>query len=302
MNSEQARFSQTHRSGERGARHESSNFMAKDGDVMAIAEREVVSSHPANSIKNVAQIMLENDFRRIPVTDAGSLRLEGMAKSIDIIDFLGGGEKYNIIVKDYKGNFLSAINCPISKIMSDPVYLAKKSSVDDAVELMISRKTSSIPIVEDDDSLRVIAIVTERDVLPNAAEFGIPVSDIMREDVVTASQGMMLADVSKVMVRNRLRRLPVVSEDEMVGIVTQFDILKFLAKGEFVGVTGEENLSVRVSDLMTKDIISVSPEDDVAEFVKLVKESGLGGFPVIKSGEITGIITTMDVISYIYKQ
>ena len=301
MNSDQSKFSITHRSGERGGRHEPSNFRVKDGDVMTIAEEDVVSSHPSNSIKNVAKIMLENDFRRIPVTDAGSLRLEGMAKSIDIIDFLGGGEKYNIIVKDYKSNFLSAINCPISKIMSEPVYLEKKSSVDDAVELMISQKTSSIPIVEDDDSLKVIAILTERDVLPNAADFGIPVSEIMREDVVTASPGMMLADVSKVMVRNRLRRLPVVSEDEVVGIVTQFDILKFLAKGEFVGVTDKENLSIRVSDIMTKEIISVSPEDDVSEFVKLVKESGLGGFPVMESREIEGILTTMDLISHIYK-
>ncbi|MFH1789053.1 MAG: CBS domain-containing protein, partial [Candidatus Altiarchaeota archaeon] len=227
-------------------------------------------------------------------------RLEGMAKSIDIIDFLGGGEKYNIIVKDYNGNFLSAINCPISKIMSEAVYLDKKASVEDVVQIMIGKKTSSIPIVEDEDSLKVEAIITERDVLPNVKDFGVTIGEVMREDCITATPGMMLSDVAKIMVRNKLRRLPVLREDEVMGVVTHFDILGFLSKGEFRGVTDEENLSVRVSDIMSPRVVSVKLGQDLSKVISLVDETGLGGFPVIEDGKLKGIVTTMDVIRYVY--
>lgn len=272
----------------------------KEGEVMQLAAKEVLTTHPSNTIHNVAKLMQENDFRRIPVTNAGSGRLEGMAKAMDIIDFLGGGEKYNIIFKDYQGNFLAAINCPISKIMSKASYLSTQASVEDAVKTMLEQKTSSIPLVEDEGSLKVAAIVTERDVLPSAEEFGVPVSDVMQKKCVTATTGMMLSDVSKIMVRNRLRRLPVILEDEVVGVVTQFDVLRFLSRGEFKGVWADENLSVRVSDIMSGQVISLKPADDLAEAVKLVKETGLGGFPVIEKRRLAGIVTTTDVLKLIY--
>ena len=39
------------------------------------------------------KIMTEKRFRRIPITDAGTRRLEGVVTSVDIIDFLGGGKR-----------------------------------------------------------------------------------------------------------------------------------------------------------------------------------------------------------------
>ena len=300
MNLGHGKYSDVHGSRDRGSRKFKRHVHKKEGDVMVIAEKNVVSTHSGNSILNVAKLMQGNDFRRIPVTNAGSGRLEGMAKSIDIIDFLGGGEKYNIIVKDYNGNFLSAINCPISKIMSPAIYLTKKSSVENVVAVMLAKQTSSIPIVEDEESLKATAIVTERDVLPNVAEFGVKVSEVMREDCITATPGMILSDVSKIMVRNKIRRLPVLREDEVVGVVTQFDILGFIGKGEFKGVTDEENLSVPVSEIMSSKVISVSPSQDLADVVSLVDETGLGGFPVLEGKILRGIVTTMDVIRHIY--
>jgi CBS domain-containing protein len=244
--------------------------------------------------------MQEHDVRRIPVTDAGSGRLEGMIKAMDIINFLGGGEKYNIILKDFNGNFLSAINCPVRKIMSDALFLNRKASVEDAVNLMLSRGSSLIPITEDDRSMRVMAIVSERDVLPTSNKFGIPVREVMTKECVTASPGMILSDVSKIMVRNRLRRLPVILEDKVVGIVTQLDVLGFLGRGDFKGFNVEETLSVRVSEIMSKSVVSVSPNQDLADVVSLFKETGLGGFPVMEKERLCGIITTMDVIRHVY--
>ena len=289
------------KSRDRGSRGFKSHIVDKEGNVMLIAEKDIITTPPTNSIKNVAKLMKEHDFRRIPVTDAGTNRLEGMAVAIDILDFLGGGEKYNIIREDYNGNFLSAINCPIHKIMrQSPVFLDKKASIDDVVDIIISEHSSSISIVEDRENKEVIGIVTERDVLPTTDSFGVPVEDVMQKKCITSSPGMMISDVSKVMVRSHFRRLPVILEDNLIGIVTVFDILKFLGYGGFKGIDAEEILSTRIDDVMEKNVITLAPDQDIGEVSKLVRDTGKGGFPIIDDGKLIGIITTSDIIKEIY--
>lgn len=286
---------------DRGPREFTSRKVEKEGNVMYVAERSVVTTQPNNSLKNVARLMKGNDFRRIPVTDAGTGRLEGIAVAIDIIDFMGGGEKYNIIKKDYNGNFLAAINCPINKIMAPASYLDRRSTLDDVIRTITEKKTSAIPIVDDEESLKVIAIVTERDVLPITDGFGVTIGKTMQKKCITATPGMMVSDVSKVMVRNRLRRLPVIREDELVGIVTVFDILHFLGYGDFKDIDAEKNLSTRVSRIMKSKVVSVTPKQDLAVIPKLVKETNLGGFPVVENGNLVGIVTITDVLKWVYR-
>lgn len=286
---------------DRGPKEFKSHVVVRDGSVMEVAEGSVVTVSPTASIKKVASLMKENDVRRIPVVDSGTRRLEGMAKAIDILDFLGGGEKYNVIERDYGGNFLSAINAPITKIMNkSPVYLDRKSSVDDAVKIMIDRHSSCIPVVDNPGSMKVVGVVTERDVLPPAVNFGVAVKDVMQKKVITSSLGMMLSDVSKIMVRNGLRRLPVVRLEALAGVVTVFDVLGYLEKGDYRGVNTEENLSVRVEDIMKPEVISVAPGQDVGDVCRLVRETGFGGFPVASEGRLDGIITTTDVLRWVY--
>ena len=82
----------------------------KEGDIMAIASRDVISIPPSKSIKDTAKVMMEHEFRRLPITDPGSGKLLGIVTVMDILDFFGGGKKFNIIEKKYEDNFLAAIN------------------------------------------------------------------------------------------------------------------------------------------------------------------------------------------------
>ncbi|MBD3387687.1 MAG: CBS domain-containing protein [Candidatus Altiarchaeales archaeon] len=287
---------------DRGSRDHKSKLADKDGEIMKVASKKVIATHPSNTIKNAASLMRDNDVRRLPVLDAGTARLEGLATAVDVLDFMGGGEKYNIIEKDYGGNFLSAINTPISKIMRESQYLDRRSSVEEVVDIMVDKKTSCIPVVEDDEDLSVIALVTERDVLPMAGEFGVPVSEVMNSKPITASEGMMLSDVSKVMVRNQVRRLPVIKEGSLAGVVTVFDVLGYLERGEYKGVDAEENLSTRVEEIMASEVLALRPEEDLGEAVKLIGTSGYGGFPVAEDGSLKGIITITDILRWVYRE
>ncbi|MBN2250935.1 MAG: CBS domain-containing protein [Candidatus Altiarchaeota archaeon] len=286
---------------DRGPREFKSHVVKKEGDVMQFAERDVVTTQPLNSVKNVAKLMKKHDFRRIPVTDAGTGRLEGLATAIDILDFLGGGEKYNIITKDYKGNLPAAINCPISKIMREASFVEKTASIDDVIGIILNKHTSSIPVVEDAESGKVVAIVTERDVLPQEEFYGMTVGEAMKKDPIISSPGMMISDVSKLMVRNGFRRLPVIREDKLIGVVTVFDILEFLGYGEFHHVDAEEALSERVGEIMSKGVITVAKDQDLGYVARLVHDTGLGGFPVVEEGDIVGMVTISDLLKAVYK-
>jgi CBS domain-containing protein len=296
--------SQTKGVRDKGPKEHTSHLTERVGDIMRIASKKVISTQPSNTIKNTATLMRENDVRRLPIIHGGSGRLEGIVSAVDLLDFLGGGPKYNIIERDYGGNFLAAVNCHVSKIMAASQYLPKTASVEDALDIMLNRRASCIPIVESEDKLDVVALVTERDVLPldDPDGMGVQVRSVMKTRPITASKGMMLSDVSKIMVRNRLRRLPVVGEDELLGIVTVSDVLGYLSEGVYKGADAEQNLSTRVDEIMGKNIITVSPEDDLGKVLKLVKETGYGGFPVIEDDRLFGIVTITDILRWVNRQ
>jgi len=292
-------YSDVKKTMDRGPREFKSRASDKEGEIMEIAQRNVITTYPTTPVKDVSGLMSKHDFRRIPVTDPGTGRLEGMALAMDILDFLGGGEKYNIILNEYGGNFLSAINCHIRRIMFENYsFLDRQASFDDVVEIILKKHHSAIPVVDNENKLA--GIVTERDILPTAENLGISVGDVMHDDIITSSRGMMISDVSKIMVRGRKRRLPVIENDRLIGIVTVFDVLRFLGRGEFKGTIAEDVLSTRVEDIMTADIKSVSSEQDVSDVLNLIDETGIGGFPVVENNELIGIITITDIIREIY--
>ncbi|MFH0862276.1 MAG: CBS domain-containing protein [Candidatus Altiarchaeota archaeon] len=286
-----------------GPKNQQTRVSERDGELMKVASKKVISTHPSNTIKNAASMMRDDDVRRLPVIHAGTGKLEGLLTAVDILDFMGGGPKYNIIESDYRGNFLAAVNCHVQKIMREAQYLPKSASVDDAIRLMLEKRSSCIPVVASEKELTVVGLVTERDVLPmiDPDGMGVKVGDIMKRDLITASPGMMISDVSKVMVRNQLRRLPVILEDKLVGVVTSLDVLGYLHDGHFKGADAEINLSTRVQEIMQETVTTVGPEDDVNEVIRLVKETGFGGFPVSTDGRLAGIITISDIFHWIYE-
>ncbi|ODS35931.1 MAG: hypothetical protein A7316_10510 [Candidatus Altiarchaeales archaeon WOR_SM1_86-2] len=300
----QRAYADVRKTSDRGPKEFKSRVVEKEGNIMTIANRDVLTVSPTTPIRDVAKWMQKFHYRRIPVTDAGTQRLEGVAVAIDMVDFLGGGEKYNIITNDYGGNFLSAINCPIRKIMAyDYPSLTKQSSIEDAVRLIADKHYGGIPIVDGGDDGKVCGIVTENDLLPAMGSWGMMIGDVMSKDIISSSLGMMISDVAKVMVRNRKRRLPVIQEDEVIGIITVFDILEFLSKGEFKSIMAEDVLSTRVEEIMKEDVIKITTDRDLGDVLALIKERGYGGFPVVDDdNRLMGMVTITDVIKAAYRR
>ena len=122
----------------------------RKGEILHVAKTSVVTMAPTTLIYDAIQMMAKEGFRRIPIADAGTRLLEGIVTATDIVNYLGGGEKFKIIQQRFGGNLFKAINEPIRLIMTKNVIAVKTSA----------KVGEAIPVVEND---RLVGIITERD-------------------------------------------------------------------------------------------------------------------------------------------
>ncbi|WP_273476231.1 CBS domain-containing protein [Methanobrevibacter woesei] len=293
----------------RGSFEQETKVPDRDGSIMAIATKDVISIPPSKSIKETAEVMMKHEFRRLPVTDPGSGKLLGFVTVMDILDFLGGGNKFNIIVNKYEDNFLAAINEPIRQIMSrDLIVLSNKDSIEKTIDVMLENQIGAVPIVDSDEQL--VGIVTERDIALSLA--GVlteeRVQDYMSTKVFTTTPGTPVESASKIMVRNRLRRIPIIGGEadiskaakKLLGIITSTDIIRFLnAKDLFENLNSNlasDVLNTKLSDIMVEKLITVPPTERLGDLCQIFLDNNIGGVPVVKNDEVVGIITERDIL------
>lgn len=294
----------------RGSVEQETKIHDKEGEIMKLASKDVIAIPPSKSIKDTAKVMMEHQFRRLPVADPGSGKILGIVTVMDILDFFGGGNKFNIIEKKYSDNFLAAINEPVREIMSRGVIsLSDKSSIGEVVDTMLTYQIGAVPLIDADEKLT--GIVTERDIaLSLAGEIDDRTAqDYMSTKVFTTTPGTPLESACKIMVRNGLRRIPIVGGEadiskaakKLLGIVTSTDLIRFFNAKEFFdnlnsNIASEVLEQTKVSEIMVNDPITVEAEDTIGEICELFKISNIGGVPVIKNDVVIGIITERDIL------
>ena len=276
----------------------------REGEIMTIAKSPVITMATTTPVYDGIRIMVKEGFRRIPIVDPGTKRLRGIVTASDIINYLGGGEKFQIIQREHAGNFFKAINEPVRHIMTTEVisvYISAK--ISDAIDIMVKHEVGGLPVV--DEESRVWAIITERDIVTifGGMISGAKVSDLMSKKVVTATPKTSILEAEKKMIKNGFRRLPIVSEGKLVGIVTVMDILRFFGSGKVFqhlqSGTIDQVLQTPVIETAVKDVVTVDRNVDVGEAAQLMWEKGIGALPVLENEKLIGIITERDFFKLI---
>jgi CBS domain-containing protein len=193
---------------------------------MGACHREVVTVPPTTTIMGAARTMVGYDYRRLPVADPGTRQIEGICTVLDIINFLGGGDKSKIISRKYDGNMIMAINAPITEIMEESVVaISDDASLEQAVTLMIDKAVGGLPVVDEEN--RIVGIITERDFMHMMSEtiVGKQVCDAMSDRVITAPPELPIEAAARTMIASGFRRLPVVQGSFVCGIIIATDIM-----------------------------------------------------------------------------
>jgi len=271
--------------------HEFGSKKANDeGSVMLLVKKTPATIQKEDSIKHAADAMAKNQVRGLFVVDSTG-HFQGIVTATDIVDFMGGGDKFKLIMEKHNGNISAAINEPVRQIMtSDAISITTKYSVEDAMVKLLETGVGYIPVLDDN---KLVGSITERDLVAmvSATLKETKVEDIMSKDVIIGTSGMKLSDVAKVMVRNGFRRLPVVKEDELIGVVTTRDLITALSTN-----FSEEILDTVVEKLIKKESVTVSKDELVVNSADLMLNNNIGGLPVVEDGKVIGIITERDLI------
>lgn len=125
------------------------------------------------------------------------------------------------------------------------------------------------------------------------------IKDWMRKELITVNYNDTILDALHLMRENRIRRLPVLKEGKLVGIITEKDIKEFSpSKASTLDIYEMHSVLAKteVKDAMTRDVITVFPTDPIERAALILRDMRFGGLPVIeKNGDLVGIITAVDV-------
>jgi acetoin utilization protein AcuB len=110
--------------------------------------------------------------------------------------------------------------------------------------------------------------------------------NLMTPDPIAINPADTLANAKAVMDEGRFRRLPVVEDGRLVGILTERDIREHLGYLR----------STRVNAAMRTALITVTPYDTVEVAAQLMLKHKIGGLPIATGGKLVGIVTTSDLL------
>ncbi len=276
----------------------------REGEILQVAKSPVVTMASTTPIYDAIQIMVKEGFRRIPIANPGTKVLEGIITATDIVNYLGGGKKFEIIQQKFGGNFFKAINEPVRLIMTKNVVSVKTSAkMSDAIELMKEKNLGGLPVLDEENHVR--AIITERDIANLLANkiSGVKVAQLMSEKVVTALPKVTIFEAEKTMTTQGFRRLPIISDGKVMGIITTMDIIRFFGSGKVFTYlrsgTIIQVLNTPALEIATKEVSIIDPDADVGQAAKIMREKNIGAIPVVKNEKLVGIITERDFFKVI---
>ena len=278
-----------------------SHIVQQNGEIMTIATRDVVSVPPTTTILGAVETMTKCRFRRLPVTDAGTGKIRGIITSGDVINFMGGGDKYRLVQVKHGGNLIAAVNESVRAIMTRQLEtLPDSARIADAVGIIVNKKIGGLPIVNNDGVLA--GIITERDVMRvlAAEKSSLAVENVMTASLRVTQPDCPIAEVTRDMTQHRFRRLPVVSDEVLYGIITATDIMRYLGSREVFSrlSTGDiaEVMGLPVRTLIAGDLFTITPEKSINEAARQMLEKNIGALPVIEDTRLIGLVTEFDLV------
>src|SRR5512133_2632509 len=132
-------------------------------------------------------------------------------------------------------------------------------------------------------------------------EVGVRVRDVMSSPVVTVPPGMPLKEVARVLVTNGISAVPVVDGGDLVGILSEADLVPLeLApdpRAHLARLPDASPSPSRVaSEAMTRDVVALPEEADVADAGRLMLERRIKSIPVVRGRRVVGIVARRDLL------
>ena len=264
----------------------------RTGDLWWLFTRQTVCVTQKESVFNAAILMQKRNFRHLPVISEGG-KIVGILSAQDIVDSLSlvlGHENSSARIMD-------SLDIPVHRIMAlHPIVVEKGDGLSEVVKKLIAHNIGALPVI---DEMGVVqGIITLRDVVgllgTGSEPLNVAVSEIMTMQMTKIDQDATMVDAVKLMSNLRIRRLPVLSpEGVLIGMVTNRDVMRLVSKLR----TDPSPFSERVTNQMTRDVITIDAEEDVRLLASRMMIFSIGGLVVDgKDPQMVGIVTERDLV------
>jgi len=266
--------------------------------------RRPVTVAPDAPIDAAIALMEQHGFRHLPV--ARGTEVLGMVSDRDVRLGTGGQALASLGVPEESG-----LPRRVDQIMRAPVVCVEEHERGPtAARRMIEQHIGALPVLE---SGRLVGIVTEtnlvsafRDLCRDPAhsdELDRPVEEVMHSLVVTMEPEETLEDAIERCHDWRIRHVPVMKDEELVGMVSDRDIRLALGRQlvtEALAVKkgGRPSSPPRVHQIMTRDVVTIDPRETLSRAVGVMLEHRVSALPVQLDGMLMGIVTRTDILEH----
>jgi CBS domain-containing protein len=118
---------------------------------------------------------------------------------------------------------------------------------------------------------------------------GTSIKEVMTSEVKACEPRTTVAEAAKVMAKEDVGPVPVVEEGRLTGIVTDRDIvIRVVAEGR-------DPNSTTVGEIASRDLVTVSPDDDLDMALKQLAQNQVRRIPVVEGGRLVGIVAQADI-------
>jgi PAS domain S-box-containing protein len=178
----------------------------------------------------------------------------------------------------------------VGDVMSkDAAVISPEEIVISAARIMSDSKISCLVVMEQGN---VVGIITETDILRRIGDKGKDIyhaklGRIMSSPVESVTSDLSVLEAGKIMSVRRVKRLPVIDDGKLVGIVTQTDLVRALTS---------YGLWRDVSEIMSRDIASIQKHESVANAAEIMTSCKLSCIIVMDGDSVAGILTEKDML------
>ncbi len=132
------------------------------------------------------------------------------------------------------------------------------------------------------------------------------VASIMTKDAISVRSDTAIDEINTIFDNYKFHHLPVLDSGELKGMISKSDYLKIrhMLAYALSGQIGINDLysTLRASDIMTSHPLCIEPSDTIGMAADIFLENVIHALPVVEEGELVGIVTSHDILAYVFHQ
>ena len=246
--------------------------------------RRLVSIDVDKNLSDAIRLMKKEKVSRLLVRDDD--KIIGIITERDVMKRIGYWKERKILTTHIHVS---------SAYTKDLKVIDENEDIKKAAKIMLEKNVSSLVVKKGEE---IAGIIAKTDLIKLLKENKTLIKDVMRKPVTIQSDSTLL-QARKIMLERGIKKLIVTSGNTLVGVITEGDVGRALAKFREVteGTHIEKRMKdIKVGDVMTRNPIKLGMNSTVGDAVTLMLKNDIGCLPVVDNEKIVGMVTKTDLI------